>query len=66
MVGAPTFWGRPAAPPPPPPAAGPRPRVPPGRGGYAGGGAPPPEFPPRNMQTSKGLRALGYNVRIGV
>ncbi|MFT2780468.1 hypothetical protein ACMWKL_22790 [Klebsiella pneumoniae] len=24
------------------------------------------EFPPRNMQTSKGLRALGYNVRIGV
>ncbi|MGS6330863.1 hypothetical protein ACVGWG_00180 [Enterobacter asburiae] len=29
-------------------------------------GAPPDEFPPRNMQTSKGLRALGYNVRIGV
>ena len=26
----------------------------------------PDEFPPRNMQTSKGLRALGYNVRIGV
>ncbi|HDN7839741.1 TPA: hypothetical protein P2B59_005649 [Klebsiella pneumoniae] len=24
------------------------------------------EFPPRNMRTSKGLRALGYNVRIGV
>ena len=23
----------------------------------------PDEFPPRNMQTSKGLRALGYNVR---
>ena len=23
-------------------------------------------YPPRNMQTSKGLRALGYNVRIGV
>ncbi|MBW9418649.1 hypothetical protein ABKV41_18600 (plasmid) [Enterobacter roggenkampii] len=26
----------------------------------------PDEFPSRNMQTSKGLRALGYNVRIGV
>lgn len=26
----------------------------------------PDEFPPRNMQTSKGLRALDYNVRIGV
>ena len=26
----------------------------------------PDEFPPRHMQTSKGLRALGYNVRIGV
>ena len=26
----------------------------------------PDEFPPRNMQMSKGLRALGYNVRIGV
>ncbi|EMO0332932.1 hypothetical protein RXE55_006836 [Pseudomonas aeruginosa] len=26
----------------------------------------PDEFPPRNMRTSKGLRALGYNVRIGV
>ncbi|MFT3435519.1 hypothetical protein ACMWBY_21905 [Klebsiella pneumoniae] len=26
----------------------------------------PDEFTPRNMQTSKGLRALGYNVRIGV
>ncbi|PXF86457.1 hypothetical protein DL797_19625 [Klebsiella pneumoniae] len=30
------------------------------------GWARPDEFPPRNMQTSKGLRALGYNVRIGV
>ncbi|MDN3942738.1 hypothetical protein QX211_25285 [Klebsiella pneumoniae] len=29
-------------------------------------GGRPDEFPPRNMQTSKGLRALGYNVRIGV
>ena len=26
----------------------------------------PDEFPQRNMQTSKGLRTLGYNVRIGV
>ena len=26
----------------------------------------PDEFPPRSMRTSKGLRALGYNVRIGV
>ena len=30
------------------------------------GWARPDEFPPRNMRTSKGLRALGYNVRIGV
>ncbi|HIH5610687.1 TPA: hypothetical protein ACYSHF_004770 [Escherichia coli] len=30
------------------------------------GWARPDEFPPRNMQTSKGLWALGYNVRIGV
>lgn len=30
------------------------------------GWARPNEFPPRNMHTSKGLRALGYNVRIGV
>jgi hypothetical protein len=29
------------------------------------GWARPDEFPPRNMRTSK-LRALGYNVRIGV
>jgi hypothetical protein len=29
------------------------------------GWARPDEFPPRNMRTSKGLRALGYNVRIG-
>lgn len=26
----------------------------------------PDEFPPRNMRTSKGLRALGYSMRIGV
>lgn len=30
------------------------------------GWARPDEFPPRNMRTSKGLRALGYNVRIGL
>lgn len=30
------------------------------------GWARPDEFPPRNMRTSKGLRALGYNVRIGI
>jgi hypothetical protein len=30
------------------------------------GWARPDEFPPRNMRTSKGLRALGYSVRIGV
>ena len=30
------------------------------------GWARPDEFPPRNMRTNKGLRALGYNVRIGV
>lgn len=30
------------------------------------GWARPDEFPPRNMRTSKGLRALGLNVRIGV
>lgn len=30
------------------------------------GWARPDEFPPRNMRTSKGLRALGYNARIGV
>ena len=30
------------------------------------GGARPDEFAPRNMRPSKGLRALGYNVRIGV
>lgn len=30
------------------------------------GWAHPDEFPPRNMRTSKGLRALGYNVRISV
>mgnify|MGYP006906601300 FL=1 len=30
------------------------------------GWARPDEFPPRNMRTSKGLRAHGYNVRIGV
>lgn len=30
------------------------------------GWARPDDFPPRNMRTSKGLRALGYNVRIGV
>jgi hypothetical protein len=30
------------------------------------GWARPEECPPRNMRTSKGLRALGYNVRIGV
>ena len=30
------------------------------------GWARPDEFTPRNMRTSKGLRALGYNVRIGV
>lgn len=30
------------------------------------GWARPDEFPPRNMRTSKGLRALGYNVKIGV
>mgnify|MGYP003458354266 FL=1 len=30
------------------------------------GWARPDEFPPRNMRTSKGLLALGYNVRIGV
>lgn len=30
------------------------------------GWARPDEYPPRNMRTSKGLRALGYNVRIGV
>jgi hypothetical protein len=29
------------------------------------GWARPDDFPPRNMRTSKGLRALGYNVRIG-
>lgn len=29
------------------------------------GWARPDEFPPRNMRTSKGLRALGFNVRIG-
>lgn len=29
------------------------------------GWARPDEFPPRNARTSKGLRALGYNVRIG-
>jgi len=34
--------------------------------GESVGWARPDEFPPRNMQTSKGLRALGYNVRIGV
>ncbi|WP_431639912.1 hypothetical protein [Enterobacter roggenkampii] len=34
--------------------------------GKSGVGARPDEFPSRNMQTSKGLRALGYNVRIGV
>lgn len=30
------------------------------------GWARPDEFPPRNMRTNKGLRALGYDVRIGV
>lgn len=30
------------------------------------GWARPDEFPPRNMRTSKGLRALGLNVRVGV
>ena len=30
------------------------------------GWARPDEYPPRNMRTNKGLRALGYNVRIGV
>ncbi|WP_438724865.1 hypothetical protein, partial [Escherichia coli] len=43
--------------------------TPPGRlsrPGDLAGRPPPDEFPPRNMQTSKGLRALGYNVRIGV
>ncbi|MFO5699283.1 hypothetical protein ACLBSN_18490 [Klebsiella pneumoniae] len=34
-------------------------------GEIVGWGA-PGRVPPRNMQTSKGLRALGYNVRIGV
>jgi len=29
------------------------------------GWARPDEFPPRNMRTSKGLRALGHNVRVG-
>ncbi len=26
----------------------------------------PDDYPPRNMRTSKGLRALGYNVKIGI
>lgn len=30
------------------------------------GWARPDEFPPRNMRTSKGLRALGHKVNIGV
>jgi len=30
------------------------------------GWARPDEYPPRNMRTSKGLRALGYNVKIGM
>ncbi|WP_254773378.1 hypothetical protein [Nitrosospira sp. Nsp13] len=30
------------------------------------GWARPDEFPPRNMRTSKGLRALGRDVRIGI
>jgi HKD family nuclease len=30
------------------------------------GWARPDEYPPRNMRTSKGLRALGYNVKIGI
>ena len=29
------------------------------------GWARPDEFPPRNMRTSKGLRALGFNVNVG-
>ena len=34
--------------------------------GESVGWARPDEVPPRNMPASKGLRALGYNVRIGV